>query len=155
MKSLPLPYIRNADRCGTNSLSLAQKLAAEQRTQRMLQEQTRNTASTTQKPGAGPNVGTWFHVVSYNKTVEGGNVPDSWIAAQLDVLNAAYAGKFKFHLLGTTRTVNPDWGQLEPWVEKEREVKSALRRGTMATLNLFIAHLAGYLGWATFPFQSK
>ena len=31
----------------------------------------------------------WFHVIREDLTVEGGNVPRSWVLAQIDVLNAA------------------------------------------------------------------
>lgn len=143
----------NVDRCHTATPSLAQKLATEHRTQSILEQQlrARSTASASGKDGYPPvpNVGVWFHVVSFDKTVEGGNVPNKWIQAQLDVLNNGYEGRVKFYMLGTTRTVNSDWVYMdyydpETWEALELEMKSTLRRGTMATLNFYIVPLAEY-----------
>lgn len=52
----------------------------------------------------------WFHVVSKDSTVAGGNVPDSQITAQVKVMNADYAASgITWSLAGTTRTVNANW----------------------------------------------
>ncbi|MGH3741371.1 MAG: zinc metalloprotease [Micromonosporaceae bacterium] len=104
-------------------------------------------------------VPTVVHVVMADETREGGNIPDSMISAQMDVLNEAFAGNtggaataFGFDLVKTTRTVNPDWYAVEPSTPQEREMKSALREGGKETLNMYVAGIGGgLLGWAYFP----
>jgi len=50
------------------------------------------------------------HVISQNDTLEDGNVPESQIRAQMDVLNADYAPSgISFELINTTRTINSTW----------------------------------------------
>ena len=50
------------------------------------------------------------HVISQNNTLEGGDVPDAQIAAQMDVLNADYGPSgVSFELVNTTRTTNSTW----------------------------------------------
>ena len=98
-----------------------------------------------------------FHVI----TDSGGNgaVSDSTIAAQIDVLNSAYAGDaggaatpFHFTLANTTRTVNDSWYTVAPGTTEERAMKAALHEGGRGTLNLYTAAIGnGILGWATFP----
>ena len=90
-----------------------------------------------------------------------GHVPDSQIAAQVDVLNKSYAGQygglatatpFKFVLAGTDTTVNSKWFALGYGSSNETAMKKALRKGTKADLNLYSAKLSNsLLGWATFP----
>jgi len=90
-----------------------------------------------------------------------GHVPDSQIAAQIDVLNKSYAGQFgglatatpfKFVLAGTDTTVNSKWFALGYGTSNETAMKKALRKGTKADLNLYSAKLSNnLLGWATFP----
>ncbi|HEY0593280.1 MAG TPA: zinc metalloprotease, partial [Thermoanaerobaculia bacterium] len=111
----------------------------------------------TNDPGS-ITIATYVHVVS---KVDGtGNIPESWITAQIDVLNNAYAGidgaggantAYRFILAGVTRTVNESWYTAAPGSQAEAEMKAALRVGGAATLNIYTNSGAGYLGWATFP----
>ncbi|KAF9502105.1 metalloprotease [Pleurotus eryngii] len=101
-----------------------------------------------------------WHVVSQNSTVRGGNIPDSQITDQIQVLNDAYAySGFSFELAGTTRTVNATWfGKAEPESIYQDEMKAALRKGGAAALNIYSVGFAsgyyyGLLGYATFPFE--
>ena len=90
-----------------------------------------------------------------------GWVPDAQIASQITVLNKAFAGQFgglatvtpfKFVLAGTDTTVNATWFALSRGGATETAMKTALRKGTKADLNIYSANLSkGLLGWSTFP----
>lgn len=68
------------------------------------------------------------------------------------MLNDAFQGKFKFVLVGTDRTRNDAWYRMGYGSTAELQAKTALRKGTYKTLNLYSANLGGgLLGWATFP----
>ena len=101
----------------------------------------------------------YYHVIRADNG--SGDVPDSRINAQIDVLNAAYAGQdgeggfntaFRFVLAGVTRTNNSVWYTMTPGSVGERDAKTALRVGGASTLNIYSANIGqGLLGWATFP----
>lgn len=101
------------------------------------------------------------HVIQENSTRAGGNVPDSMIHAQIDVLNRSYSGAtggaatpFRFELVRINRVVNPAWYPIIYGSSAERQMKAALREGGMETLNIYTGELSdGLLGWATFPQQ--
>jgi len=59
-----------------------------------------------------------------------GDIPQTWITDQINVLNAAYAGSgFHFILAGTDRTENAAWfEQLVPG-SQEKAMKTALHKG--------------------------
>jgi hypothetical protein len=81
-----------------------------------------------------------------------GAVPSTRINNQLQVLNAAYGGKFTFTLAGTDNTANNTWYTVTPGTAAERAMKSALRKGSADDLNVYSANIGGgLLGWATFP----
>ncbi|RKH88828.1 zinc metalloprotease, partial [Corallococcus sp. AB038B] len=55
-------------------------------------------------------VPTYFHVINKGSGLANGDIPDSQITAQMNVLNAAYANTpFRFVLQGTDRTTNSKW----------------------------------------------
>ena len=111
-------------------------------------------------PG-GTTIPVAFHVIRKDTTLAGGNVPDSQIAAQIQVLNQAFAGStggastgFRFTLRSTSRTTNARWFSLSSGSRNEQEMKDALRVGGANTLNIYSAKLKqSLLGWATFPFN--
>lgn len=88
-----------------------------------------------------------------------GDVPDSMIQAQIQVLNDAYAGhtgganmKMSFFNAGIDRTTNAEWFTVTPDSSAERDMKTSLRKGGADTLNMYLANIGdGLLGWATFP----
>jgi hypothetical protein len=95
---------------------------------------------------ATPTVNVYFHVLMKDSTVNGGNIPQSWITSQMSVLNQAFSN-FNFNLVTTTRTVNTQWFN----GKKERQMKSALRQGGCGDLNIYsVKPGQNLLGWATF-----
>ncbi|RKH66040.1 zinc metalloprotease [Corallococcus aberystwythensis] len=99
------------------------------------------------------NVPVYFHVINSGTSIASGNIPDSQITSQMNVLNAAYANTpFKFTLAGTDRTTNSQWFALGSGSSAEKKMKAALRKGGPESLNIYTANLkGGLLGWATFP----
>lgn len=96
----------------------------------------------------------YFHVVNKGAGLANGDVPDTMIQAQLDVLNAAYANAgVTFRHMGTTRTTNAAWFLSAKGSADENAMKQTLRRGTASTLNVYLnsAGNGSLLGWATFP----
>ncbi|MDT0301756.1 zinc metalloprotease [Streptomonospora wellingtoniae] len=112
-----------------------------------------------QSPGAQQQVDVTVPVAVHIVHAENGtgNVSDSTVREQVAVLAEAFGGGlagadtgFAFDLTGITRTANSAW--FSDFAEHEDEIKSNLREGGAATLNLYIADLGeGVLGQATFP----
>lgn len=141
-------YCPCVPRCGVRNPSPAEGRAM----QRELMSGLRQRAALGAASVNVPQVGTWFHIVRRGDALEDGNIPDSWVLAQLDVLNKGFANRVNFTLLGVTKTLNPTWFPLSFGSPQDIAMKRALRRGTKATLNVFITDLNdGLLGWATFP----
>jgi len=93
----------------------------------------------------------WLHVIT---AADGsGNVTDTMIADQMDVLNDAFASTgWSFNLVATTRSNNDSWYTMTPGSPAETQAKAALRVGTADDLNIYLANIGGgLLGWATFP----
>jgi hypothetical protein len=80
-----------------------------------------------------------------------GNVSDSTLQRQLDVLNDAYAdSNVTFTLSEIKRTRNASWFSNPEGYE--RQMKSSLHTGNAQDLNIYTADLgSSLLGWATFP----
>lgn len=107
-------------------------------------------------------IDTYVHAITDGSAAAEERVSPARIAAQMAVLNDAFAGAgaaagspntaFRFRLAGTTHTVNPEWYVMTPNSKAERDAKATLRRGGAGTLNIYVANIgAGLLGWATFP----
>ena len=94
----------------------------------------------------------YWHVINNGSGVSDGNIPDSQITAQINVLNAAYASTgWSFNLVATDRTTNSTWYTATGGTA-ESQMKNALRRGTADDLNIYSNNMGGgLLGWATFP----
>ncbi len=97
-------------------------------------------------------INVYFHVVNNGSATSNGNIPDSWITAQMNVLNAAYAATgWQFALAGTNRTTNATW-YANCYGSAESAMKNALRQGTADDLNIYTCNPSGgILGYATFP----
>jgi hypothetical protein len=107
---------------------------------------------------AATTISVYFHVVAKDKTLAGGNVPDTQIASQIKVLNHDYASSgVSWTLAGTTRTVNANWfNNAGPSSSQQTAMKNALRQGGASALNVYTVGFtsgpnAGLLGYATFP----
>jgi hypothetical protein len=108
---------------------------------------------------------TVFHVISAKPlTAAEKKRRETMIAAQVHVLNDAYAGtgaaaispdtpfRFTYSKSATTWTVNKGWSTMLPDTKQEAAAKKALHTGTASTLNIYVADIGGgLLGWATFP----
>ncbi len=104
-----------------------------------------------------------FHEILKTNGNGGGDLSDARIAAQIDALNAGYAGTgFQFELVQNTETVQPEWwnlvgayGSAMSTVRgggKEVNMKRLLTDNDQATLDVYSASLGQHLlGWATFP----
>lgn len=100
---------------------------------------------------AGATIDVHVHIISDGTN---GRLTAGQVANQVSVLNSAYAGSgFSFRLASTDTTVNAKWyTNLRSGSKAERDMKKALRKGTMGDLNIYTARLGGsLLGWATFP----
>jgi pregnancy-associated plasma protein-A len=101
------------------------------------------------------SISVYFHVINKGSGIANGDVPDSQITAQINVLNAAYAGSnFSFVFAGTNRTTNATWYTAGPGSQAEAQMKIALHQGGEKTLNIYTNNPGGgLLGWATFPWN--
>jgi hypothetical protein len=134
-------------RCATPELSETEMAAVETR---LASRNPMNHGGTINVSGAVINV--YVHVINNGTTLAQGNVPDSQITSQINVLNAAYAPwGYSFNLVSIDRTTNASWYTCAGG-SCETQMKSALRKGTADDLNIYTNNMGGgLLGWATFP----
>jgi pregnancy-associated plasma protein-A len=101
------------------------------------------------------SISVYFHVINKGSGIANGDVPDSLITAQINVLNAAYAGSgFSFLLADTDRTTHTTWYTAGPGSQAETQMKTTLHRGGKEALNIYTNNPGGgLLGWATFPWN--
>jgi len=131
------------DRCGTKQID---ETIATQYESSLKNFNSRRSPGQIRKSGS-VTIGVYFHVVNKGAGVENGDVPLKWLNAQINVLNAAYAGAdpssaatsantpFRFALVGVDRTTNAAWfNGCFPDSAIESEMKSALRRGGSAEI---------------------
>lgn len=93
-----------------------------------------------------------FHVVYKEKRgVQTGNIPDSWINAQISVLNSAFSGTgFSFFLAGVDRTKSNKW--YTGCYNQERRMKQSLAIDPAHNLNIYsCSPSGGILGFAYLP----
>ena len=97
----------------------------------------------------------YFHVIRKGTGISNGDIPDSMIQSQMNVLNHAYASTgWSFQLAAIDRTTNATWYTMGQGSTAELQAKTALRQGTADDLNIYTANLGGgLLGWATFPWN--
>lgn len=107
------------------------------------------------RPAGSVVVPVYFHVITQGAGEANGELSDATIAAQLAVLNAAYANTpYTFSLRAVSRTTNASWYAMGHGTTAEREAKAALRQGGKDALNLYSCNPGGgLLGWATFPWS--
>jgi hypothetical protein len=94
-----------------------------------------------------------FHVIYASNGA--GNVPDSQIQAQLDVMNAAYAlSGVSFSLHGIDRTQSDRFFRLSNEFITERKMKKALAVDPAHVLNIYLTSPSRkILGWSYFPWD--
>ena len=92
-----------------------------------------------------------FHILRHDDGVTG-DISDTDINAQVDVLNAAYAStNFQFELHSIERVNNTTWAEMSS-TAAEDAAKQALAVDPQHTLNIYTCtSCQGYLGWAYFP----
>ena len=157
-------FIDSGARCATKPLSDFERDQVEQKLGPFIaaRAQQLGSASPNAKPGGGGGGGTsvtggvinvYFHVINKGTGIANGDIPDTWIDDQINVLNAAYASTgWSFNLVSTDRTTNATWYTMGAGSTAEKAAKAALRKGTADDLNIYTANLGGgLLGWATFP----
>jgi len=98
-------------------------------------------------------INVYFHVINKGTGISNGDIPDSQIQSQMNVLNAAYASTgWSFNLVSVDRTTNATWYAMGHGSTAEAQAKAALRQGSADDLNVYTANPGGgLLGWATFP----
>ncbi|KAJ3304902.1 hypothetical protein HDV03_002284 [Kappamyces sp. JEL0829] len=92
-----------------------------------------------------------YHIIQSNSGE--GDVADSVLQEQINVLNKAYASSgISYTLASVDRIKNDEWYNVEPETSQQSAMKSALRKGGSSDLNVYLANLGGgLLGYATFP----
>jgi hypothetical protein len=83
----PADYDGSARLCGTEDLDEAQRLAIEDEVETFLSERKDQVGGN----ATGGTINVYWHVINNGTALSNGNIPDSQIAAQISVLNAAYA----------------------------------------------------------------
>jgi hypothetical protein len=98
-------------------------------------------------------INTHFHIIISEGNPSEGHVSDQKIVDSLQVINDAFAfSNFQFIKGSVNTTANSGWYTLSPDTYFEFEMKTALRIGGAADLNIYLLNCGnGLLGWATFP----
>lgn len=98
-------------------------------------------------------INVYFHVIRKGTGISNGDVPQSMIDDQMDVLDAAFGGwGWQFNLVTVTRTTNTTWYNGCYNSTTEMQIKNALRQGSADDLNIYSCNPSnGILGYATFP----
>jgi len=145
-----------------NTVTAAQARSMERALHARLRAMTPSERAAARRGDAPVVVKVYWQVITRNDGT--GNVTNARIARQLRVLNEGYAGetaasaastRFSFQTQQIIRTANSDWyNWSDPDVDPSdnNHAKDALRKGTRAALNVYVANLGdGLLGYATFP----
>jgi len=91
-----------------------------------------------------------WHVI--NSTSGAGNIPESMIMDQMDVLNAAYQPYDIFFTLEVVDyTVNDSW--FNDMEQYENAYKQQLNIDPIHYLNIYSGNMPGLLGWSYLPYQ--
>ena len=147
-------------RCGTKEPEEREKRLIENNARKMRDMRVAADPSAANERTAGSvTVNVYFHVITNRKNQ--GNISQTMIDNQIRVLNDAYAGltggsntPFRFQLFSVDRTQNDQWFGAVIGSRAERQMKSALHKGTARDLNLYTNGMGqSLLGWATFPWE--
>ena len=137
----------NPRTCGTAQLDEVQMAAIEDEVDAYMAAHPDQVRSAT-----GGTIPVYWHVINNGSGIANGDIPDTQIASQINVLNAAYGPwGWQFQLVSTDRTTNASWYTCTGGT-CETQMKNALRKGTADDLNIYSNNMGqGLLGWATFP----
>ncbi|GAB1202211.1 extracellular metalloprotease [Aspergillus pseudonomiae] len=110
-----------------------ESLKAEYRRLSALGFQNHNPVDSESRAAVAPiEIDTWFHIVTGEAETE--SISDEMVADQLSYLQNAYQNAtISYRLQGVTRSVNDTWARNED----EMAMKTALRRGSYRTLNVY------------------
>ena len=159
-------FVDSGARCATKPLSDLDRALVEEKIGPFVSARAqllRDANANKGKPGGGGGGGgggtavtggviqLYVHVIRSSSGA--GDVSDTRIAQQINVMNSAFASTgWSFNLTGTARTDNDSWYTMTPGSTAETQAKSALRMGSADDLNIYLANIGGgLLGWATFP----
>jgi hypothetical protein len=154
-------FIDSGARCATLPVDDIEAAQIDAANARFLNER-RSKGDEAERAGGSVTVNVYFHVINKGSGIANGDIPQSQIDSQINVLNTAYSGAgpggtgfntpYRFVLSSVTRTTNSTWYNLSQGSSAETQMKTALRVGGANALNIYSANLSGgLLGWATFP----
>nr|GAT59209.1 metalloprotease [Mycena chlorophos] len=128
-----------------------------------------DSVSSLQSSSASISINVYWHVIKDCESSTGigsmarslGDIPDSQIRSQLDVLNTDFQSDtpITFTLAATERVCNTEWfNKAGPGTPQQTEMKQRLRRGKAVDLNVYSVGFKqgsgkGLLGYATFPWS--
>jgi hypothetical protein len=137
-------FIESGARCR----SVARTPAQLQELDDQLMEMRHLSASTS---NSDRTVKVYFHAITSSSGQ--GHLSESAIREQISVLNRAYAHMhFQFELTHSQHAENDAWFIASQSSSMEADLKSNLRQGSYADLNIYTtAQVDGTLGWATLP----
>lgn len=150
-------------RCGTREVSeqeadLIEKHSNSLRTGGTTSTSTGGTTAADGSRLAGSvGVNVYIHVI--RNSAGQGAPTQTMMDNQIKVLNDAYSGltggvntPFRFTVVSTDYSNNDSWYTCTNGTTAEKEMKTALHKGTAKDLNMYYNNMGGgLLGWATFP----
>jgi hypothetical protein len=144
-------FIESGARCSTRIPTEAQMAVASENESAWAAARVQRGQSVENRPVGSVTIQTWVHIIqnAAGTNPNNGYVSDTQVAQQMQILNDAWANSaFRFNLAGTTRTVNAAWYDMSQDAA-ELAAKTALKRGGVETLNIYVSGLGGgLLGYA-------
>jgi len=138
--------IERGVRCATRPVGVAEKAAIRYEVDQWL--------ATNIVPQKATSIAVAFHVIYQTRRgTTTGNIPEAWLDAQIDVLNAAYAGTgFSFYKASVDRTNSRKW--YTGCYNQDSQMKSALAIDPAHNLNFYTCSPSGgILGYAYLPWS--
>jgi hypothetical protein len=146
---------KRGKRCAEESISQKRKMQIEQKIAAHKDATGYNALTSAISTVAANDITVQFHVIYSESRKNGvqGNIPDSMIFDQMDVLNSAFAGTgFSFTLGGISRTKNNGWYTRCYSSGTESKMKNALAVDPAHNMNVYTCSPSGgILGYARFP----
>lgn len=102
---------------------------------------------------SGATINVYFHVINKGTGISNGDISDTMITDQMNVLKGAFnKWGWDFKLVSVDRTTNSTWFNGCYDSTTEMQMKNALRQGSADDLNIYTCNPSnGILGYATFP----